>query len=78
LKCVKVHEDVPLLSDREILDKDYFPSSPSSNLPTAPTEQCERHKHRHVDMYCETHDVVGCSTCMTLDHGYVLTCFNSK
>jgi tripartite motif-containing protein 24 len=69
LKCVKVHEKVPYLSDHEILDKDQFLSSWSAYIPMAPTEQCGIHKHKHVDMYCENHDVVGCSTCMTLDHG---------
>ena len=70
-KCVKVHEDVPLLRDHEIFGKDKFPSRSSSNLsiPNAPTEQCERHMHKHVDMYCENHDTVGCSTCMAVDHG---------
>lgn len=68
-KCVKVHEVVPLLSDHVILDKDEFTSSTISTLPKSPTEQCGRHKHKHVDMYCESHDVVGCSTCMVVDHG---------
>ncbi|XP_060582342.1 uncharacterized protein LOC132738766 [Ruditapes philippinarum] len=68
LKCVKVHEDVPLLGNHEILDKDQFQSCSSAYIPMSPTDQCERHTHKHVDMYCENHDVVGCSTCMAVDH----------
>ncbi|XP_060608430.1 uncharacterized protein LOC132760470 [Ruditapes philippinarum] len=37
-------------------------------MPRAPTERCDRHSHKHIDMYCQNHDNVGCSTCMAVDH----------
>ena len=33
-----------------------------------PAERCGRHSYKHIDMYCQNHDKVGCSTCMVADH----------
>ncbi|XP_060588521.1 uncharacterized protein LOC132743935 [Ruditapes philippinarum] len=65
-ECVKFHEDIPALSGHNILDKSQ--QETRVGLPVAPTEKCERHRFKPVDMYCQNHDDVGCSTCMAVDH----------
>ncbi|XP_053373194.1 uncharacterized protein LOC123531368 isoform X2 [Mercenaria mercenaria] len=66
--CVKFHEDIPALSQHKILDKGQAREGTSKGLPIAPTERCERHRFKPVDMYCQNHDDVGCYTCMAVDH----------
>ena len=66
--CVKFHEDVPALSRHKILDITQFKPGTSQVHQMVPTERCDIHSHKHVDMYCQNHDVVGCSTCMAVDH----------
>ncbi|XP_060586487.1 uncharacterized protein LOC132742178 [Ruditapes philippinarum] len=66
--CVQVHNDVPVLGNHKVLDKSQVKSGISKGLPRAPTERCDRHSHKHIDMYCQSHDNVGCSTCMAVDH----------
>ncbi|XP_053374114.1 uncharacterized protein LOC123532790 [Mercenaria mercenaria] len=67
--CVKFHEDIPALSGHTILDKRQFQHGTSQALPVVPTERCDKHNHKPVDMYCKNHDDVGCSTCMAVEHG---------
>ncbi|XP_053373516.1 E3 ubiquitin-protein ligase Midline-1-like [Mercenaria mercenaria] len=66
--CVKFHEDIPALSGHKILDKGQFQHGTSKELPMVPTERCDKHNHKPVDMYCQNHDDVGCSTCMAVEH----------
>ncbi|XP_060574764.1 E3 ubiquitin-protein ligase TRIM71-like isoform X1 [Ruditapes philippinarum] len=66
--CVKFHEDIPALSRHKILDKDQVKDGTSGTLPVTPTQRCERHGFKPVDMYCQGHDSFGCSTCMAVDH----------
>ncbi|XP_060566011.1 uncharacterized protein LOC132725043 isoform X1 [Ruditapes philippinarum] len=68
VNCVKVHSQVPVLVGHKVLDKSQVKSGTSKGLPRAPTERCDRHSHKHIDMYCQNHDNVGCSTCMAVDH----------
>ncbi|XP_053402930.1 uncharacterized protein LOC128558110 [Mercenaria mercenaria] len=68
LTCVKVHDDVPLLTGHKILGKGQFQSMSTGKQPPVPTERCDKHSHKHVDMYCQNHDDVGCSTCMAIEH----------
>jgi hypothetical protein len=69
ITCVQVHGQVPLCAHHKVLDKSQVKSgSISKGLPRAPTERCDRHSHKHIDMYCQNHDNVGCSTCMAVDH----------
>jgi hypothetical protein len=67
-KCIKVHNQVPVLAGHKVLDKSQVKSGTSKGLPRAPAERCDRHSHKHIDMYCQNHDHVGCTTCMTIDH----------
>ncbi|XP_045169721.2 transcription intermediary factor 1-alpha-like isoform X2 [Mercenaria mercenaria] len=66
--CVKFHEDIPALSGHKILDKGQFQHGTSQALPMVPTERCDRHNYKPVDMYCKNHDDVSCSTCMAVEH----------
>ncbi|XP_060608462.1 uncharacterized protein LOC132760492 [Ruditapes philippinarum] len=68
VSCVKVHSKVPLCAGHKVLDKSQVKSGTSKALPRAPAERCDRHSHKHIDMYCQNHDNVGCSTCMAVDH----------
>ncbi|XP_060562256.1 uncharacterized protein LOC132721895 [Ruditapes philippinarum] len=68
INCVKIHSQVPLCVGHKVLDKSQVNSGTSKGLPRAPAERCDRHSHKHIDMYCQNHDNVGCSTCMTIDH----------
>ncbi|XP_060596066.1 uncharacterized protein LOC132749826 [Ruditapes philippinarum] len=70
ITCVQVHGQVPLCASHKVLDKSQVKSGTSKGLPRAPTERCDRHSHKHIDMYCQNHDNVGCSTCMAVDHRF--------
>ncbi|XP_060589802.1 uncharacterized protein LOC132744991 [Ruditapes philippinarum] len=66
--CLNIHDDLPALSGHKILDKCQVKDGTSGTLPVTPTQRCERHGFKLVDMYCQGHDNVGCSTCMAVDH----------
>ncbi|XP_053373057.1 uncharacterized protein LOC128546501 [Mercenaria mercenaria] len=68
LTCVKVHDDVPLLKGHKILDQGKAKTGTRKHLPVVPTERCDRHGHKPVDMYCQNHDNVGCAACMAVEH----------
>jgi hypothetical protein len=68
INCVTVHSQVPLCVGHKVLDKSEFKSGTSKGLSRAPAERCDRHSHKHIDMYCQNHDNVGCTTCMAIDH----------
>ncbi|XP_060580264.1 uncharacterized protein LOC132737044 [Ruditapes philippinarum] len=67
VSCVKVHSKVPLCVGHKVLDKSQVKSG-TRGLSRAPAERCDRHSHKHIDMYCQNHDTVGCSTCVAVDH----------
>ncbi|XP_060565083.1 uncharacterized protein LOC132724266 [Ruditapes philippinarum] len=73
--CVKFHEDIPALSGHKILDKGQINDGPTGILPETPTQRCEKHGFKPVDMYCQSHDNVGCSTCITVDHRLCIDVF---
>ncbi|KAL4237543.1 hypothetical protein ACF0H5_002257 [Mactra antiquata] len=70
LACTDTHRKFPTLRSHNLLDVGQ--GNPGSNqppsLPEFPTERCCTHKGKVVDMYCQSHDVVGCSTCISKDH----------
>ncbi|XP_060608515.1 uncharacterized protein LOC132760543 [Ruditapes philippinarum] len=68
VSCVKVHSKVPLCAGHKVLDTSQVKSGTGNALPRAPAERCDRHSHKHIDMYCQNHDSIGCSTCMAVDH----------
>ncbi|XP_060555810.1 uncharacterized protein LOC132716531 [Ruditapes philippinarum] len=68
INCVEVHSQVPVCVNHKVLDLSQVKSGTNKDLPRAPTERCDRHHHKYIDMYCHNHDDVGCSICMTIDH----------
>ncbi|XP_060555811.1 uncharacterized protein LOC132716533 [Ruditapes philippinarum] len=68
INCVQVHSQVPVCVSHKVLDISQVKPGTNKDLPRAPTERCDRHLHKYIDMYCHNHDDVGCSICMTIDH----------
>lgn len=69
-ECVQLHEVVPALSGHVLVGKsDFRGKGTRKELPSVPTERCADHPAKIVDMYCETHDHVGCTSCMATKHG---------
>ena len=68
-ECVKLHDIIPTLAKHVIVGKSDFKGGCNGDkLPSVPTERCELHKLKIVDMMCKTHDQVGCATCMATKH----------
>jgi hypothetical protein len=38
--------------------------------PELPVQRCDKHGGKLVDVYCPSHDTVGCATCVAVDHRY--------
>ncbi|XP_060565451.1 uncharacterized protein LOC132724591 [Ruditapes philippinarum] len=68
VKCVQVHSQMPECAGHKVLDISLVKSGTRKGLPRAPEERCDRHSHKHIDMYCQNHDKVGCTTCVAVDH----------
>lgn len=68
LGCMKIHDTVPVLKGHLFVEKGQFQKGSGKLLPTVPTERCDKHCFKPVDMYCKNHDDVGCSNCMTVKH----------
>ncbi|XP_060576728.1 uncharacterized protein LOC132734050 [Ruditapes philippinarum] len=64
-ECLKLHETLPALKSHKLLNTD---EDKIGQLKMIPTEKCERHHFKTVDMFCQNHDEVGCATCMATDH----------
>ncbi|XP_045169736.2 uncharacterized protein LOC123532378 [Mercenaria mercenaria] len=64
-ECLKLHSTLPALKRHKLLDKE---DGHSGQLLMVPTERCERHNFKTVDMFCQNHDMIGCGTCMAVDH----------
>ena len=63
--CYKYHCKPAPCRHHVLLDSDSMPRDPASHVHT---ETCEKHKGKVLEYFCNNHDVVGCSVCMTLDH----------
>jgi hypothetical protein len=51
------------------MDKSQVKSGTSKDLPRASAADIsDRQSHKDIDMYCQNHDSVGCSTCIAVDH----------
>lgn len=66
--CVKCHENIPILKKHAILDKTQFQLGAKTKFTAVRTKRCAEHEHKPVDMYCEQHDAIGCSSCMVAKH----------
>ncbi|XP_053394937.1 E3 ubiquitin-protein ligase TRIM33-like [Mercenaria mercenaria] len=63
--CVYTHETFPTLVGHKFFDQS---TGLSTDFPVVPTEICSRHNIKILDLYCRTHDVVCCTSCMALEH----------
>ncbi|XP_053373369.1 uncharacterized protein LOC123534205 isoform X2 [Mercenaria mercenaria] len=64
-ECLKLHSTLPALKRHKLLGKE---AGQSGQLRMVPTERCERHNFKTMDMFCQNHDVIGCGTCIAVDH----------
>lgn len=68
-ECIKLHDVVPALRGHVILGAiEYKRHRAEGKIPSMPTKRCSKHATKIVDMYCKTHDEVGCTTCFALEH----------
>lgn len=67
--CLKVHRKQSATRNHVILDGDDMPKFLVTFDQAEPcSEICSRHKNEIIKFYCSSHDVIGCSDCMVLDH----------
>lgn len=64
--CLSQHNKFPLMRRHKVLDQVERCHRKEKNLPS---ERCSKHGGKIIDIFCPNHDVVGCSTCINLDHG---------
>ncbi|KAL4230391.1 hypothetical protein ACF0H5_010773 [Mactra antiquata] len=68
--CTDLHNKFPTLMNHNFLDvsQGIHSGNQPARLPEFPTERCNIHSGKVMDLYCKCHDSVGCVTCMALDH----------
>ncbi|KAL4224413.1 hypothetical protein ACF0H5_017865 [Mactra antiquata] len=68
--CTDMHKKFPTLRNHNLLDVSQGKQAGNQQpkLPEFPTERCGTHHGKVLDMFCEKHNVVGCSTCISKDH----------
>ncbi|KAL4230372.1 hypothetical protein ACF0H5_010755 [Mactra antiquata] len=68
--CTDMHIRFPALKVHNFLDVSQGSQSgkQQARVPEFPTERCNIHIGKVVDLYCKRHDSVGCVTCMATDH----------
>ncbi|KAL4227978.1 hypothetical protein ACF0H5_013416 [Mactra antiquata] len=65
--CMDMHKIFSTLSSHSFLDVGLGHQS-GSKTSDFPTERCCIHNGKILDMYCESHNVVACCTCIAKDH----------
>lgn len=69
-ECLDFHNRIPISAKHVVVGKsDFKGNGTRPELPSVPTERCSDHPMKIVDMFCKTHDQVGCATCMAIKHG---------
>jgi hypothetical protein len=66
-KCLGDHNKFSVMRGHQLLDTVKQLSGKKQELPS---QRCERHGGKLIDVYCPGHDKVGCSTCMTIEHRF--------
>ncbi|XP_045184897.2 uncharacterized protein LOC123542914 [Mercenaria mercenaria] len=67
--CTDMHKMFPAMRGHKLLFKaDYSSPSNQPSLPPVPTERCNNHKTKLIDMYCLDHDEVCCTSCVAENH----------
>ncbi|XP_060563318.1 uncharacterized protein LOC132722774 isoform X2 [Ruditapes philippinarum] len=64
-KCLGDHNKFSVMRGHQLLDTVKQLSGKKQEIPS---QRCERHGGKLIDVYCPGHDKVGCSTCMTIEH----------
>lgn len=62
--CLTFHER--FTSGHHIVD--ILDDQKGQQRPEVPTQRCAKHGDKLVDVFCPTHDNVGCATCVAFDH----------
>lgn len=65
-KCVSDHNKFAMMRGHQISDK--LSTETGKKRPELPTQRCDKHGGKLVDVYCSKHDEVGCATCIAVDH----------
>ncbi|XP_060592303.1 transcription intermediary factor 1-beta-like [Ruditapes philippinarum] len=67
--CVKFHKKIPLLQSHEIVDVTQVGKGEVKQVTKElPTERCNIHHGKLMDMFCKDHDEVCCGVCIALKH----------
>lgn len=67
--CLNFHNLMPNIHHHVVVGRTEFKGKgEGKGLPSIPTERCTFHPAKIVDVYCKTHDQVGCAVCMTSTH----------
>lgn len=67
-RCIDMHGNFSVLSKHVMIDMRQLVSEGRKKdfiqrVVQVPTERCSQHPAKVIDMYCEIHDIVGCSAC---------------
>ncbi|KAL4221364.1 hypothetical protein ACF0H5_019623 [Mactra antiquata] len=69
--CTDIHTTILMLKNHNLLDASQ--GNQASNQPGSltefPTERCNLHKGKCIDMYCDEHNEVCCIACIATNHG---------
>jgi hypothetical protein len=63
--CMDDHNKFSSMKDHQLLDTVKQPSGRQQELPS---QRCEKHGGKLIDVYCPGHDTVCCSTCISVEH----------
>jgi hypothetical protein len=68
--CINFHNRLTLTRGHKILDQVQTRTGQTKQLPS---QRCSKHGGKIIEVFCPEHDVVGCSTCVSIDHRYIST-----
>ncbi|XP_053404033.1 transcription intermediary factor 1-beta-like [Mercenaria mercenaria] len=63
--CLNHHSKFSVMKGHQLLDK---VKTPGGQKPELPSQRCDKHGGNVIDVYCPSHDKVGCSTCIAVEH----------
>ena len=68
--CADMHKMfLPSSIEHKLLDKgDFGTSGLATDLPSLPTQRCNVHPSKLLEVFCKTHDEVICTLCVVQKH----------
>jgi hypothetical protein len=63
--CMDDHNKFSSMKGHQLLNTVKQPSGRQQELPS---QRCEKHGGKLIDVYCPGHDTVCCSTCISVEH----------